>query len=594
MDKLKYKYDTNTLFVLIVISIMCSSILWYNSLVDEKFHYFRDYSLLIGSLLSIFLLFNNIKLNSVFQLSTLDLLLFALILYTISHIERFTFNDEILLKTILYLMFFIAVKSYKNMDKITLPFSIILIFFYWLLSSFGLIEFISNNANFGKGVAYNFSNSGVMGNYLALGYPIILNQYFLCSTKQEGIKKYILLYLLIQTVIVVILTAARASWVAVIVSSSLVSFMHYKPKFDYKKIALGLSSIVFLVLIPIFTNFKMASVLGRLLIYKVSWYVLLDNFFIGYGVGNFASVYNTYQANYFSKIDVFNASEWHIARAADSMRLACNEYLQAFIELGFVGFLLIFCIIVLFLYQFYAHKSREIDTHTGFFASVIGVLVCAVFSYPFQETPICLLFILMAAIISQKTDKAVFTLKTKASITLYSLLIFLSIAVSISLFRIFEYKKTWQKAAIAANKGQFENSQYIALYTVLNTNSSFLYNYGCELSKAGQYEKSIKILDETMKKVIDEKLLCFQGENYYQTKQWDKAETAYIFACNIVPSRFFPKYYLMEFYLKTGNNLEAKQVGQKIVAMPEKIPSIESRQIKSRAKYLVDSLKSVY
>ena len=38
--------------------------------------------------------------------------------------------------------------------------------------------------------------------------------------------------------------------------------------------------------------------------------------------------------------------------------------------------------------------------------------------------------------------------------------------------------------------------------------------------------------------VIDEKLLCFQAENYYQTKQFDKAEAAYKLACNIVPSRF--------------------------------------------------------
>ncbi len=588
---LKCDFQKQTLFIAIVLLVICSSVLWHNSAIDETFVYFRDYSLLVASLLSISFLFFNIKMKSIFELSVLDALLLMLTLYVIWRREVYTFDDENLTKTVLYLMLFIAVKSYKNIGKIALPFTMILIFFYWILTTFGLIEFITNKANFRKGISYNFSNAGVMGNYLALGYSIVLNQFFSSSKKGEKIKRNIYLFLLIQIVIALILTSARASWVSAFVSTFLVSFLYYNPKFDYKKIALGFSSAIAFVLVLIFSNFKMASVFGRLLIYKVSWYAILDNFFFGYGVGSFASVYNAYQAKYFSKIDTISATEWQVARVADSMRLACNEYLQAFIELGFVGILLILSTIILFIYLFYNNRSIKDETNIGFFASVISVLVCALFSYPFQETPICILFILMAAIVSRKTEIAFFALKTKPSIILYSTLILISTAGSLSLFKIFQSKKDWQRASIGASKGQFDDKKYNELYSVLNINGSFLYNYGSELSKAGQYEKSIKILDEAMKKVIDEKLLCFQAENYYQTKQWAKAEETYKFANNIVPSRFFPKQFLMDFYLKSGNNQRAIDIGRKIIDMPEKIPNNESQQIKLTAQYLIDSLR---
>jgi O-antigen polymerase len=90
--------------------------------------------------------------------------------------------------------------------------------------------------------------------------------------------------------------------------------------------------------------------------------------------------------------------------------------------------------------------------------------------------------------------------------------------------------------------------------------------------------------------VIDEKLLCFQAENYFQTKQYQKAEETYEIACNIVPSRFFPKYYLMNFYIKTNNSVKSIEVANKIIQMPEKISNDQSQLIKLSAKLIIDSL----
>ena len=113
------------------------------------------------------------------------------------------------------------------------------------------------------------------------------------------------------------------------------------------------------------------------------------------------------------------------------------------------------------------------------------------------------------------------------------------------------------------------------------------------MSKAGRYSESIKVIDEAIKKTVDEKLLCFQAENYYQINRFVDAEQAYFSACNMVPSRFFPKYFLMVFYINTRSNQKAIDIGKKILEMPEKKRDNQSIQIKLSTEFLIDSLTKI-
>ncbi len=572
--------------------LLVSSIVWYGNTNDERILYLRDYSLLIGGPLSIFMLLAHIRNGEALKVSKMDCIILALFLYTVFRTDDKSFNNEFILKSVLYFILYLAVRNNENSKLLVQPLNLIIIFFYWVLSSIGVLEFILYRADFQSHITYNFSNSGVFGNYLALGFPILLNSYFLWYENANKYAKGVLIYLIVQMIFVIILTTARACWVGTFIASMLIILTHNTVKMDSKKLATAISTFIFFVVTPFLLKIKWASAMGRLLIYKVSFLAIENNFLLGYGNGRFASIYNQYQGQYFSEHSNLrtNFFEWNIA---DSMRMPCNEYLQVFIEMGFIGFLLTFCAIAVFIFAFFTNKYKEKSVYLGFFASIISILVCAFFSYPFQETPICLLSIVMMGTIVREVDKSAFTFNIHLSKAILLVLVALSSWASYCTFEKLRYKKEWQNTAKEAAKGTFNETEYEHLYSSLSTDSKFLYNYGCELSKAGQYEKSIHILDEAMKMVIDEKLLCFQAENYYQTKQFDKTEAAYILACNIVPSRFFPKFFLMDYYIKTGSNAKAIEIGQKMMTMPEKIPNQESRQVKSTVKHLVDSLKTV-
>ena len=96
-----------------------------------------------------------------------------------------------------------------------------------------------------------------------------------------------------------------------------------------------------------------------------------------------------------------------------------------------------------------------------------------------------------------------------------------------------------------------------------------------------------------MQHTIDEKLLCFQAENYYQLKRFLEAENLYLQACNLVPSRFFPKYFLMLFYINTNDDKKAISMGKEIIEMREKKRNNASIQIKQSTRFLIDSLSKI-
>jgi hypothetical protein len=153
------------------------------------------------------------------------------------------------------------------------------------------------------------------------------------------------------------------------------------------------------------------------------------------------------------------------------------------------------------------------------------------------------------------------------------------------------HKIQWQQAAYDAARGHLNFKAYDKLYPHLRHNGQFLFNYGGELAKAGYYKESSNLLDEAMLKVIDEKILCFQAENYTRLGAYERAEVCYLTACNIVPSRFYPKFFLFEFYEKIGKKNEAEKIGRTILEMPVKIPHEQVDIIREQVRISLDEMK---
>jgi len=153
----------------------------------------------------------------------------------------------------------------------------------------------------------------------------------------------------------------------------------------------------------------------------------------------------------------------------------------------------------------------------------------------------------------------------------------------------------WEKLVSHTSIHGFEDvrEQYTRLYTQLENNPYFMFNYGIELVLAKEYEQSIPILHRVCRYFIDTDILCYLGDAYKGMSQYENAETTYRLASNMVPIKFYPLYCLANLYNETGNVDNAINVANIIINKKEKVRSYTTYKIKTEMKQMVDSLSFI-
>lgn len=569
---------------------LVTSISWPHGPYDERFIYARDLSLFFAAAMIMVSGAENIISGNKWTVNRMDIPALLLLLWTAFSLPGGDWPNESVLKGIVYFSFYLSIKNGLNTGR-NLPFY----FYVWIIGFciLGLLTFgdamLSATKHFP--FAYNFANSGILGNYLALGGALIL-----IFTKERMVETASVMNRLSIMMVVFIylmalgLTNSRAALVALGVTFFIISYFSAGYIKRIKKIDLAYPILIIITIIPL-TILKIDSLKGRALIYQVSVNTIADRPWTGYGTGRFASAYHLHQAAYFQQYA--NAD---FAKVADSIRTGYNELLQIGIETGIVGIILSITLVIMFLMHFVPIKKRQNLFLWGFYGAVIATLITALFSYPFMETPISLLFLFAVAIIGHavKDQKVTGVLSRLPSLVVNVVMMSGILLVSWELAGIFRAKYEWQKTAYRAMNGFFDEKSYDLLYQgALKKHPRFLYNYGLELANAGKAEKSHQILTETMEYTIDEKLLCFQGNNLDALGRYTEAEKAYILASEIVPSRFYPKSALLNHYVKTGENEKAIEKGYEILNMPVKFYSSEVYVIQKDARKIVDSLRMI-
>lgn len=72
----------------------------------------------------------------------------------------------------------------------------------------------------------------------------------------------------------------------------------------------------------------------------------------------------------------------------------------------------------------------------------------------------------------------------------------------------------------------------------------------------------------------------------------DLAEAYFIHASNMCPNRFFPLYYLMNLYQRKGDSARTRDMADKIITKPVKVPSSEVSRMRQEAKKILQSNKN--
>lgn len=251
----------------------------------------------------------------------------------------------------------------------------------------------------------SFFNPGPYSGYLAVIFPLSLYYYLFTEltdanrTKQRAsffLKSFSALTCIL-IILILPVAMSRASWLALIGGSIIILWAYLYKKYVWKnlyvkykkKIWIFLSVILVVAILGLIGVYllKKDSADGRILIWKIPISMIKD-YPLGVGLGNFSGAYGEAQGNYMASGKASAMEEY----VAGSPEYAFNEYIQLFIEVGIVSFILFVCILSTTLYTLYKDKNWEI------MGPLIALMIFAFFSYPFNVLSFLIVLVFILAI----------------------------------------------------------------------------------------------------------------------------------------------------------------------------------------------------
>jgi tetratricopeptide (TPR) repeat protein len=347
-----------------------------------------------------------------------------------------------------------------------------------------------------------------------------------------------------------------------------------------------LMSIVLVVAIYI----KKDSSHGRLLVYKVvATQLTAKDYIFGLGLGKFKAQYNILQAQYFAQNGMYSKE----ALLAGNGYYMYNDWLQAALEIGWMGMAILGVIIILF-FKLYSWQPSTKPILIAANTALVCISVAALFSYPLQEPLIFLFFILCIVIHFYYS----YTLQKQYRFRLFILsknVLLVSITV-LSLFYsciIWEYKQHAQLAYTYIRDG-FKN-EADTIFTQLATQPfadyNTHYNYAYTLYFKNELPKALQQIDKALSMVYSMEAVKLKADILYEQNQIATAEVYYKQAVYMIPNRILPKMDLLKFYMKTRQYTKAKYWAKTICTMPIKVPSTTVDKIKMEAEKLLETMQ---
>ncbi|ADY50875.1 O-antigen polymerase [Pseudopedobacter saltans DSM 12145] len=461
-----------------------------------------------------------------------------------------------------------------------------------LYGLFQLYDLVNPNDMFFK-VTGQFKSPAPYANYLTALLPLTFATYLLYpqGSPHATIIKFISLSATLAGTLILPITYTRAAWFGTVAAALFIIFYKYQVFrfFTIRKTVFALGGLLFtgfLFLLALY-HLKPKSADGRLLVWEISTDIIKQNTLTGIGYGNFESRYNTYQATYFA---ADNRDPQKI-ELADKVYYPYNIFIQIFTEQGIIGLALFIAILYSIFKQFYKNTFKVQSNAyfgVGVAASIIAIIICGQFSYPFDVLAVHIVFFINLALLSAFNDIEANQIHLKKFSKNFSLIIgILLFSGSITLFlkakNKFNAYTTWK---IYTNENQ-SSAKFSELYPSLKTDANFRAKYGKLLLDEKKYKEAISILGEANRYMSDPFICINLAEAYIAIKEYNKAEYFLILASNMIPNRLYSKYLLAKLYFNTKQIDKAKEVSQNILSTNPKIPSPAIKEMKDDIRRLI-------
>jgi len=367
--------------------------------------------------------------------------------------------------------------------------------------------------------------------------------------------------------------------------------VNYKKVKFTKRTVTAISLLVIALIISLAFFIKSDSTLGRMLIYKISWNMFADHFITGIGFGKFQINYNLYQAAYF-KAGYFTEKEFLLA---DNVFFAFNDYWQFIIEFGLIGLTLMIAVVVLIVKMIKKLlKANPLNHFIKLMVSLLLIiLTAALFTHVFEKKVFQIFIVISLAGFVYVSHFRKTILSINNIIVIVFSLGFVVFRYADDVMFLSSYNK-FEKAKILSSNGYKLESQklYTEVYPKLKDDVGFLIFYSNEFFEYKDPRFVLKDYLLVSEKRTDYKVYMKLASIYERLKQHSKAEETYLMAIYMVPNRFSSRMALFDFYLRTGNFLKAKELGNSILKMPVKIPSNRVLFIKEHIREKINEINS--
>ena len=412
--------------------------------------------------------------------------------------------------------------------------------------------------------AGSFGSPAIFGMFMS--FCSIISSYFaICSS---GTRKRNWGLFTVFFVLFVVLSNSRTAMIASFGAIAVIGAIETKQIKYFSPNKKILFVIILFIALTCLYLYKKDSADGRILIWSICIDMIKEKPFLGWGTNGFISQYMFRQAQYFSE-----HPDSRFIQLADVVNVPFNEYLSIAVMFGVLPVAFLFVVIIIALN--YICKNN-IENKSLLVGIIICLMIWSLFSYPFH---IPFVWFIIAYVII-----CIVYSRSKIHKTVNVIILICSFIISTITIKFFyrEFQRLYiQKIALkqGIRIDVFEQS-----YNDLCSDGLFLYSYGAALHNIGEYEKSIKILNECSKHIADYNVQLLLGDNYQQLGMSDSAIARYDMASKMIPNRFLPLYYQMRLYKDIGQNNKAKKMAQNILSKKIKVDNTATREIIREAR----------
>ena len=425
---------------------------------------------------------------------------------------------------------------------------------------------------------------------LFLGISIIAA--FIDINKSAVFKHRLFIYVSIVIILsALILNGSRGALLGLIVA--VLAFISIKYKFfTFVKKKFQLVVVIFVLLICLagstwfLYKINPESSSGRLMVWKISYPMFIDNPVFGVGQERVAVEYLNYQARFFE-----NQENMQWAYKATNLKQIQNEYLQAFCERGIIGgilFLLIWTIPLVGLYRYYREDPQN---RQGYL--ILLLMLCAILSHSMVDTPMHLLPIALVSFsilgfIPFRKYKWDFSVNKSLSVMILTILIIYSIIMLYKVINEYPAYYYWQKGVDATQQIKWEKGvqYYKKAMENLPNQGELEFHLGSALVFTGKLDEAITHLKKALDNFNDRNLHLSLAYANLRNHQYEIAEKQAIRALKMFPDHLAPHLLLGEIYYYLGNFNRSKFSLMKCINKDTRIRSAEVEQIARDAQRL--------